>query len=71
MKLNIPHTKSATDLDKLLNQISTSVPPRTDGRTTEHTEVWVMHRYLEVLAHNNLLNFPFSVEHSDKPDFIF
>ena len=70
MKLNIPHTKSATDLDKLLNQISTSVPPRTDGRTTEHTEVWVMHRYLEVLAHNNLLNFPFSVEHSDKPDFI-
>ena len=70
MKLNIPHITSSVDLEKILNKIDTSVPPRTDGRTTEHTEVWVMHRYLEALAHNNLLNFPFTVEHRDKPDFI-
>lgn len=71
MELNIPHTESATDLKSLLDQVDTYVPGRTDGRTTAHTEKYTMHRYLETLVKNNILNFPISVLHSDRPDFIF
>ena len=71
MQLNIPKTESATDLQSLLNQVDTYVPSRTDGRTTVHTEKYTMHRYLETLVKNDILNFPISVLHSDRPDFIF
>lgn len=71
MELNIPHTENATDLQALLNQVDTYVPGRTEGRTTTHTEKYTMHRYLETLINNDILNFPISVLHSDKPDFIF
>ena len=71
MELNIPQTECATDLQALLNQVDTYVPGRTEGRTTAHTEKYTMHRYLETLVKNNMLTFPVSVEHSDKPDFVF
>ena len=70
MELNLSQTECATDLSTLLNQVDTYVPRRTEGRKTVHTEKWTMHRYLETLVKNNMLNFPVSVEHSDKPDFV-
>ncbi len=71
VELNIPHTECATDLQTLLNQVDTYVPGRIEGRTTSHTEKYTMHLYLETLVKNGMLNFPISVMHSDKPDFIF
>lgn len=53
-----------------LRQVDISVPDRTAGRTTHHTETWAISRLLATLATTSLLKYPLSVYHRDRPDFL-
>lgn len=68
MPLNIEDARNRTDLLNQLQLIDISVPGRIDGRTSEHTETWVTARLLSTLAAHDLLEYPISVKHRDKPD---
>jgi hypothetical protein len=70
MPVQIPPTTTAADLFAALKRIDLTVPARTDGRATQHTETWTMCRLLSTLAETNRLAFPISVTHRDRPDFL-
>ncbi len=70
MRLNIPLTVDSKGLAAQLAAIDLSVPGRTEGRTTHHTETWTICRLLSTLDAAHLLKFPVSVIHQDKPDFL-
>lgn len=70
MALNIPSIPTSDELISVLQQIDISVPPRTDGRTTHHTETWTICRLLSTLANHKRLSFPVSLNHRDRPDFL-
>lgn len=53
-----------------LCKLNISVPLRTEGRTTSHTERWVMCRLLSTLGKHSLLAYPLTLIHQDRPDFI-
>lgn len=53
----------------MLQSIDITVPLRTEGRTTSHTETWAICRLLATLAESNLVCYPISVQHRDRPDF--
>lgn len=62
---------SAADADELfaaLRSIDISVPLRTEGRTTHHTETWTICRLLSTLVQAQRLPFPVSLRHRDRPD---
>jgi hypothetical protein len=64
---------SASDsgtLREVLRAIDITVPLRTEGRKTAHTERWVICRLLSTLDRHGRLGFPVSVTHRDKPDFL-
>ncbi|NUY03546.1 hypothetical protein [Paraburkholderia youngii] len=42
---------------------------RTEGRTTEDTELWTICRLLATLNQQGRLHFPLKIEHGDRPDF--
>jgi hypothetical protein len=48
-----------------------SVPARTKGRTTKHCERSGVYRLLATLATANHLEYPITIIHRDKPDFLF
>lgn len=54
----------------LLTAYDISVPPRTGGRKTPHTEIWTFCRLASTLAKCAELEFPLSVCHQDRPDFL-
>jgi hypothetical protein len=54
----------------VLQGVSIDVPGRTEGRKTEHTENWAICHLLSTLGHIDALDYPLSVQHKDKPDFI-
>ena len=58
------------ELIQTLRQTDISVPPRTDGRKTEHCERWSICRFLATFAHTDLIGFPLSIDHRDRPDFL-
>lgn len=60
-----------TELCAILQSIDISVPLRTEGRTTEHTEIWTICRLIATLAKSNLVSYPVSIQHRDRPDFQF
>jgi hypothetical protein len=63
-------TDSAWELLNILGQLDISVPLRTEGRTTEHCERWSICRFLASFSDSELLSFPLSLVHRDKPDFL-
>lgn len=59
------------DFSDLIQQLTTGravVDRRGDGRTTEQTETWVMHRLVPTLAHLGFVQFPAGIFQEDRPD---
>lgn len=50
--------------------IDISVPPRNEGRTTEHCETWSICRLLATLAKHERLDFPIRLTKRERPDFL-
>jgi hypothetical protein len=65
---NICQLATAEELLTILTGVDISVPGRTDGRTTEHTETWTISRLLSTLARADRLEYPLSVTRRDRPD---
>ena len=61
---------SAMELLNTLKTIDISVPLRTEGRTKEHCERWSICQFLASFADSELLTYPLSLFHQDKPDFL-
>lgn len=64
---------SADSLDclvSLLTAIDISVPRRTSGRTTDHTERYSICRLLSTLAKTEYLSYPLSLVKRERPDFL-
>ena len=61
---------SPADMHGKLRANDVRVPPRTQGRTTSHTETWVACRFLSTIAGTDLLEFPLRVEPGDRPDLV-
>lgn len=59
-----------TELFTVLKNIDISVPPRTEGRTTEHCETWTICRLLATLVGNSRLVFPIQLIKRERPDFL-
>lgn len=62
--------KDNQELIQQLKEIDIFVPLRTEGRSKFHTERWIIARLLATLSQYNQFNFPFSLVHRDKPDFL-
>ena len=58
------------ELLEILRGIDMDVPLRTEGRKTEHTERYSICYLLSSLTNAGLLNFPISLSHEDRPDFV-
>ena len=67
---NIALSYDSESLRDKLQAVDITVPLRTEGRKTAHTERWVICRLLSTLASCGQLAFPVSVAHRDKPDFL-
>lgn len=52
-----------------LASVDISVPPLTEGRTTQHCEQYLMARVLATLAESPELQYPLDLLHREKPDF--
>lgn len=68
--LSITQAPSAEALREALRQVNITVPGRTKGRKSRHTETWTICRLLSTLAAGDALSFPLSIVHCDKPDFL-
>lgn len=63
----------ATTLSEAVTSLSAldiSVPPRGQGRTSDHTERYTVAHLLSCLAENNGLAFPLVLENRERPDFL-
>jgi hypothetical protein len=69
-RLNINKVLNKDGLLAVIEGVSIDVPGRTEGRKTEHTEKWAICHLLSTLAHIDALDYPLSVQHKDKPDFV-
>lgn len=63
-------TNSSAELLKILSGIDISVPIRIKGRTTEDVEKYAIVRLLITYLNADRLEFPLSLSHRDKPDFL-
>jgi hypothetical protein len=70
MSVQIPSATTPEELFATLKRVELTVPARTDGRTTGHTETWTICHLLSTLAKAQRLAFPVSVTHRDRPDFL-
>ena len=68
--VDISPAPDSDTLRKVLRTIDITVPLRTEGRKTTHTERWIVCRLLSTLDRQGHLCFPVSVTHRDKPDFL-
>lgn len=57
------------ELDTFLKSIDISVPLRSEGRKTEHTERYSIVNFLSQSKNDLFNDFPIKLIHSDKPDF--
>jgi len=57
------------ELDTFLDSIDISVPLRSKGRKTEHTEKYTIVSFLKEFHNKEEFSFPFTLTHRDKPDF--
>ncbi len=62
--------QNSSDLMEKLSHIDCSVPKRTCGRRSFHTERYDLKFYLERLSEKHLLKFPSKVRKEESPDFI-
>jgi hypothetical protein len=53
-----------------LRRVNITVPARTAGRTTRHTETWTISHLLATLAVAGRLSYPLSAYRRDKPDIL-
>jgi hypothetical protein len=60
----------ADDLLKALAAVDISVPGRTKGRTTEHTERYSICHLLSTLAETDYLSYPLCLTKRERPDFL-
>lgn len=67
---NYLSANGADDLLKSLACVDISVPGRTKGRTTEHTERYSICRLLSTLVHTEHLSYPLSLVKRERPDFL-
>ena len=58
------------ELLSILANTDIGVPPRADGRETEHCERWSICQLLATLATHNRLNFPMELVKRERPDFL-
>lgn len=70
MPVNISSVSDKACLISKLRGVDISVPLRTEGRTTDHTETWTICHLLATLAEHECLTYPFSLKHRDRPDFL-
>jgi hypothetical protein len=70
MPINISSVVDKTQLHSELRGIDISMPLRTEGRTKDHTETWIICRLLATLSESNCFCFPLSLEHRERPDFL-
>ena len=70
MPIDIQAVSGSEELCAALQRVDISVPARTEGRATHHTETWTICRLLSTLANAKGLSYPLSVNHRDKPDFL-
>ncbi|MDA8089881.1 MAG: hypothetical protein M0Z61_06635 [Nitrospiraceae bacterium] len=59
-----------TELLAILKNIDISVPPRNEGRTTEHCETWSICRLLATLMKHNRIGFPIQLIKRERPDYL-
>ena len=60
---------NSAELILALTSIDISVPPRNEGRTTEHCERWSICRWLSTINALKEIDFPLRVTKREKPDF--
>ena len=58
------------ELLELLMKIDIRVPPRNEGRTTEHCETWSICRLLATLAKRDKIGYPIRMIKRERPDFL-
>lgn len=69
-RLDAISANEAGSLLSALAQVDIAVPPRGKGRTSHHTERWTICRLVATLTDTDLLGFPLTLTHEDKPDFV-
>jgi len=65
----ILNAHSRDQLRPALQLIDTTVPLRTEGRTTKHTEIYAIVKCLSAMV-NDCLTYPLTLAHRDRPDFL-
>jgi hypothetical protein len=70
MSIHIPCVSGPEELFESLRHIDISVPARTEGRLSDHTETWTGARLLSTLARANSLQYPLCAVHRDRPDML-
>jgi hypothetical protein len=60
---------NSAELILALTSIDISVPPRNEGRTSEHCERWSICRWLSTINALKEIDFPLRVTKREKPDF--
>lgn len=58
------------ELLSVLRNIDIRVPPRNEGRTTEHCETWSICRLLATLVKHSKIGFPMQLTKRERPDFL-
>ena len=66
----LSNISSNQELIERLKNIAISVPLRTEGRKTQHTETWSISKLLATLSKYDEVSFPLSLIHRDKPDYL-
>lgn len=69
-KENFLAASNADDLLKALATMDISVPRRTKGRKTEHTERYSICHLLSTLAKTDYLSYPLCLKKRERPDFL-
>jgi hypothetical protein len=62
--------ENSAELLRILKNVDISVPPRDEGRTTEHCETWSICRLLATLTKHNRIGFPMQLTKRERPDFL-
>ena len=70
MPVAISSAANKADIQTQLRNIDISVPLRTNGRTNNQTEIRTICRLLATLAEKDIVSYPISVEHRERPDFL-
>lgn len=62
--------KDRIEFENNIKKIDISVPLRSKGRKTEHTERYSLVSFLQNFIDDKYFNFPLKIIHRDKPDFL-